>query len=94
MLFEWDARKERDNIEKHGINFDTAALVFGDSNRIERFDWKHSFDEDRFITIGSVNGLLTVLTVVYTERGQVIRIISARRATKRETEEYYNGYNG
>ena len=94
MLFEWDSRKERSNIEMHGIDFDTAALVFGDDYRIERFDWQHSFEEDRYITIGSIKGLLAVLTVVYTERGRVIRIISARRATKREAEEYYNGYNG
>ncbi len=94
MLFEWDVQKEKSNIEKHGIDFDTAALVFGDDYRIERFDREHSIEEDRFITIGSIEGLLTVMTVVYTERGRISRIISARRASKREAEEYYNGYNG
>jgi uncharacterized DUF497 family protein len=92
MVFEWDDEKERKNIAKHGIRFTTAARVFSDENRIERFDAGHSEFEDRYMTIGLVGGLLMVLAVVYTERGDdVIRIISARTATKKEKEEYY-GY--
>lgn len=89
MRFEWDEVKEQKNIEKHGINFETAALVFGDENRIEKYDVAHSLEEDRYITIGCVDGILTVLMVVYTERRDAIRIISARVATKKEEVEYY-----
>ncbi len=86
MQFEWDEVKELKNIRKHGIDFQTAALVFGDYNRIEWFDAKHSKTEDRYITIGLVN---KVITVVYTERKDTIRLISARIATQKEQEAYY-----
>lgn len=52
MLFEWDDAKEKINISKHGIDFSTAALVFNDENRIEKYDELHSDSEDRYITIG------------------------------------------
>ncbi len=55
------------------------------------WDEKHSSQEDRYITIGSVNGLITVLFVVYTERDERIRIISARRANAKEREVYFHG---
>ena len=90
MQFEWDEEKEKTNIDKHGIDFSTAALVFGDNNRIEKYDEKHSAEEDRYITIGQINGVAIVVMVVYTSRNSAIRIISARLATKRETEAYYN----
>ncbi len=92
MKFEWDDNKEQKNIAKHGIDFGTAILVFGDDNRIEMYDAKHSFEEDRYITIGEINGYVMVLYVVYTERNDAIRIISARRATQREKEAYYDNY--
>ncbi|MBR1442804.1 MAG: BrnT family toxin [Firmicutes bacterium] len=91
MRFEWDENKEAINIRKHGIDFRTAALVFGDNNRIEYYDESHSiFGEDRYITIGiSVN--TTLIMVVYTERNEnVIRIISARLANKQEEVMYYD----
>ena len=91
MVFTWDECKEAINIEKHGISFSIAALVFSDKNRIELYDEKHSSQEDRYITIGSVNGLITVLFVVYTERDERIRIISARRANAKEREVYFHG---
>ena len=91
MRFEWDDEKERKNIAKHGIDFSTAALVFGDEQRLEFYDEHHSDAEDRFITIGNIGGTIEVLTVVYTERGEAIRLISARRATKREERRYYAG---
>lgn len=90
MQFEWDEEKEKINITKHGIGFSTAALVFGDDNRIEKYDDIHSIDEDRYITIGKINGVAVVVMVVYTERENAIRIISARIATKREKEAYYD----
>ncbi len=88
MLFEWDETKEKLNVLKHGIDFSTAALVFGDPGRIEKFDEKHSENENRYITIGRIN--VSVIVLVYTERKAAIRIISARLATKREEEAYYN----
>lgn len=90
MQFEWDEQKEKINISKHGIDFSTAALVFGDENRIEKYDDVHSIDEDRYITIGRINGIPVIVMVVYTERPFAIRIISARLATNREKEAYYN----
>jgi hypothetical protein len=93
MQFEWDDEKEKINIIKHGIDFSTAALVFGDENRIEKYDAVRSIDEDRYITIGSIGGVAIVVMVVYTERDPAIRIISARLATKREQEAYYHAEN-
>lgn len=91
MQFEWDDEKDRKNIAKHGIGFRTAILVFKDQNRLEKYDEAHSLVEDRYLTIGEIGGTFMVVTVVYTERPEAIRIISARRATKAEKEEYY-GY--
>ena len=86
---EWDDRKNEINKRKHGISFETAAHVFEDINRIEYFDEAHSADEDRFIVIWLVR---KVLFVVYTDRGDATRIISARKATEAETEVYYDNY--
>jgi uncharacterized DUF497 family protein len=90
MQFEWDIEKERANIAKHGIDFRTAALVFNDTARIEKYDETHSVEEYRYITIGLIDKTAVVVVVVYTERDPRIRIISARVATKREQEEYYS----
>lgn len=81
--------KKKINIAKHGIDFYTASLVFKDENRLEWFDESHSEFEDRFITIGEINGVAVVLMVVYTEREDAIRLISARKATKQERRAYY-----
>lgn len=86
LLFEWNDEKEKQNIKKHGIPFETAAKVFLDENRIEIFDEAHSIDEDRYITIGLAGD---ILFVVYTERGTAIRLISARLATPEERKVYY-----
>ena len=90
MTFEWDEAKEKTNIKKHGIDFATAARVFNDSFRIEWFDRDHSDNEDRYITIGEVGGRPLVIYVAYTERTDVIRLISARKATTREKRHYYD----
>ncbi len=84
--FEWDSEKARINYELHKIHFEVAAAVFDDENRIEWYDAQHSLDEDRYNTIGKVND---VLFVVYTERKEKIRLISARLATPTERRVYY-----
>lgn len=95
--FVWDANKEVTNIKKHGINFRTAARVFEDELRIEFEDPSHSHDEERYITIGLVH---KVLTVVYCDRENIhtgnidIRIISARVATRTEQALYNNNIIG
>lgn len=88
LNFEWDEEKARVNRQKHGISFELAAMVFNDEDRIEIYDEEHSLDEDRYITIGLAG---EVLFVVYTERKDTIRLISARLATARERRLYY-GY--
>ena len=74
-LVEWDDNKNRINIQKHGISFETAALVFADEERIEYYDKLHSIDEDRYVVLGCVQG---ILYVVYTMRDEAARLISAR----------------
>lgn len=82
---------KRKNIEKHGIDFRTAVQVFLDENRIEFFDAKHSVDEDRYITIGIVGERMILITLVYTERSDILRVISARQATRKERRFYQDG---
>ena len=86
VLVEWDDNKNQINIKKHGISFETAALVFADEERIEYYDKLHSQDEDRYIVLGCVQG---ILYVVYTMRGEAARLISARMATPTERKIYY-----
>ncbi len=69
------------------MDFSDATDVFLDPFRLEREDTRHDYGEARFVTIGQVNR--RILTVVYTERGESVRLISARRATLRETNEYH-----
>ncbi len=87
MKFEWDENKNLINKEKHKISFETAAHVFEDPNYIEMYDFEHSVDEDRYIAIGRVED---ILFVVFTEKKEAIRIISARLATNMEKELYYD----
>ena len=89
MQFEWDEDKNKRNLKIHGIDFETAARVFADPHRLEKYDDSHSDDEDRYITIGEINGTAYIVMVVYTERGEVTRIISARKATSQERRAYY-----
>lgn len=91
MIFEWDDEKEQINIKKHGIDFETASYVFHDENRIEIYDELHSEYEDRYITIGMIDKITCIAMVVYTERGtDIVRIISARKATQKERRNYYD----
>ncbi len=85
--FEWDDRKAAANYANHGIGFELAKQVFRDPFAVERLDDREDYGEDRFILIGIVERLL--LCVTYTERRGRIRLISARRATKREQNEYF-----
>lgn len=85
-IVEWDENKNQSNIRKHGISFETAALVFADEDRIEFYDALHSQDEDRYVVLGCVHG---ILYVVYTMRDEAARIISARMATPTERGVYY-----
>ena len=87
--FEWDKNKALKNIEKHGVSFDEGKSVFNDPEFITVVDEEHSVDEERYITIGfSENGRLLILA--HTDREGRIRIISTRKATKREERFYEN----
>lgn len=88
IIFEWDSEKAALKWKKHRIYFEDAAKIFYDENRIERRDNAHSDDEERYITIGKVR---KILFVVYTERGEAIRLIMARKATSEERRDYYAG---
>ncbi len=87
MIFEWDTEKNEQNKIKHKISFETAAHVFDDPEYIEMYDFEHSIDEDRYIAIGRVGD---IIFVVFTERKDRIRIISARLATEAERSLYYD----
>jgi len=87
VQFEWDADKAALNLKKHGVRFETAAKVFCDENRIELYDSEHSTEEERYNTIGMVDH---ILFVVYTERRNRIKLISARPANRKERSLYYD----
>ena len=87
MTFEWDENKNIINKEKHKISFETAAYVFDDPYYIEMYDFEHSIEEDRYIALGMVGD---VLFVVFTEKKDTIRLISARLATSAERGIYYD----
>jgi uncharacterized protein len=90
MEFEWDPEKAAGNLAKHGVAFPEAATVFGDPLAITYSDPDHSEDDDRFLTFGhSSEGHL--LVVSHTDRGRRTRIISARRATRKERKLYEQG---
>ncbi|GAB7494479.1 BrnT family toxin [Bilophila wadsworthia] len=89
MRFEWDAEKASINQKKHGVTFEEAQTVFGDYDALRIFDPDHSEDEDRFILLG-LSTVLRILVVChcYREDDERIRIISARKATKKESAAY------
>jgi len=84
--FEWDEDKAASNEIRHGIPFLYACRVFLDQGRIERRDDRHDYGEERRIVYGRIEGRLHV--VVYTLRGETVRLISARRANQREQDRY------
>jgi hypothetical protein len=88
VTFDWDPAKARENVRKHGVSFEDASGVFYDPDALTGSDPGHAIGEDRWITIG-LSPKMLVLYVVSTERdNDVIRIISARRATRREAKGY------
>ena len=89
LRFEWDQRKADSNLRKHGVSFQEATSVFADTLSITIPDPDHSASEARFLDLG-LSHRNRLLVVSYTERGEVIRIISARRANQSERKNYEN----
>ncbi|MGA3054177.1 MAG: BrnT family toxin [Candidatus Korobacteraceae bacterium] len=88
LQFEWHEAKAEANFEAHGVSFDLATTVFKDPFAVERRDEREDYGEQRFVIIGMAEGHV-LLFVAYTEREDRIRIISARRATQREQDDYF-----
>ena len=88
MDFEWDENKNKSNQEKHGIDFKDALYVFKDKNNKISPDLRKDYGESRWKIIGKIYG--SIISVIYTLREETIRIISARKASRIEREEYNN----
>ena len=90
--FDWDENKNRINLEKHGITFEEASTVFFDDRAILFDDPEHSIAEDRFLLLGmSETAKVCIVCHCYRESDTVIRIISARQATRKEEQRYVRG---
>ncbi|MGA2148540.1 MAG: BrnT family toxin [Bryobacteraceae bacterium] len=87
MEFEWDPQKAAANLAKHEVSFEDAATVFGDPLGRITPDPRHSFAEERSVLLG-LSQAKRLLAVMYVDRGDAVRLISARRATRRERKEY------
>jgi uncharacterized DUF497 family protein len=87
MTYEWDEQKRKMNIIKHGLDFYVAVFVFDDPNKIEMIDNRKDYGEERKIVLGKVND--DIIIVVYTMRGENIRVISVRPAKQKERRIYY-----
>ena len=90
MKFEWDPSKAAENVAKHGVRFEEAATVFRDTLSVTGLDPDHSIDEERLVIFG-VSTSDRLLVVAHTERGDTIRIISARTTTPTERKIYEEG---
>ena len=88
--FEWDINKAKKNMERHEISFKEASTIFADPLSDFFYDSGHSIDEERYLAIG-LSEFKNVLIVVFTEKDDIIRIISARKATKKERKHYEDG---
>ena len=92
IKFEWDAPKAQANLKKHQVSFEEAKSVFYDEFAVQFFDEAHSADEDRFLMLGmSSSAKLLIVCHCEREHGEIIRIISARKATQRESAFYQGG---
>ena len=91
MQFEWDEKKNTANLQKHGISFEVAMTIFK-GFILTRWDRRSYEDEDREISIGMIEGGRVILAV-HVDRGEKVRMISARKATKKERKMYYGYYN-
>jgi len=87
LLFEWDPDKAKENLEIHGVSFDEAGTAFRDTLSLTIYDPLHSEEEDRFVLMGNSHKD-RLLVVVHTVRGDNIRLISARKASKKERKQY------
>jgi uncharacterized DUF497 family protein len=90
MKFEWDENKAEKNLSKHQVSFDEAKTVFDDPLYIDFYDPDHSEEEERYLIVGQSNRGC-ILIVSYTERGNSIRLISAREVTRKEQRVYEEG---
>jgi uncharacterized protein len=92
LHFQWNEKKLLSNIKKHGIHFAEASTVFYDENALEYYDPDHSEKEERYLMLG-ISRNLRVLVVSYCHRESdaIIRIITSRKATKKETKVYFSG---
>ena len=90
MRFEWNESKAASNVSKHGVSFEVANTVFEDPLYVDFYDPAHSDEEDRYLIVGESNQR-RLLIVSYTERGSLIRLISAREVTRTEREVYEEG---
>lgn len=89
LRFEWDEFKAENNEQKHGISFNEAQTAFYDENARLRYDSEHSIDEERYILLGMSSSLrLLVVSHLYQKDIELVRIISVRKATKRERQQY------
>lgn len=86
-IFEWDESKAEANVHKHGVNFDEAQTIFLDDLAILLLDPEHSAREERWLIIGT-SDRRRLLVISFTERGKKIRLISARKATRVERNQY------
>ena len=86
LLFEWDEAKAATNAAKHGVPFEYVARVFLDPYRLDQMDMRREYGEERRLTVGTIEGRLFV--VAYTRRGAVVRLISGRKASRREQVKY------
>lgn len=92
IAFEWDANKASLNKKNHGISFDEARTVFFDENAAVIHDPEHSATEERFVILGlSATTRILIVCHCYRKKDSIIRIISARKATKKESMQYYGG---
>jgi uncharacterized DUF497 family protein len=92
IKFEWDESKALANLKKHLVSFEEAKTIFYDEFGVQFFDGDHSSDEERFLMLGMSSGAkLLIVCHCDREQGEVIRIISARKATKRESAFYRGG---
>ena len=90
LRFDWDERKQKTNISKHGVSFEEARTVFYDENAIQYFDPDHSEDEDRFLLLGiSIKPQVLIVCHCFRESETLVRIISARKADKSEEQVYW-----
>jgi hypothetical protein len=90
LSFEWDADKAKRNLRDHGVSFEEAETVFDDPFLMTYSDPDHSENEERFLSIG-ISSKARILMVIHTDRGENIRIVSSRKLTKSERQDYEEG---